>query len=81
MTSSQHMTVEDFSAPYRTKFLTASRKINPLLYNESKGKFVMKPKSHTAHIWGKIQSNRNPEQMKVSDQIHAPAAMSLAPIG
>jgi hypothetical protein len=72
MTSSQHMAVEDFSAPYRTKFLIASRKLNPLLHNESKGKFVVKPKNHTVHTW---------EQMKVSDQIHAPAAMSLAPIG
>jgi hypothetical protein len=81
MTSSQHMAVEDFSAPYRTKFLIASRKLNPLLHNESKGKFVVKPKNPTVHTWGKNQSTRNLEQMKVSDQIHAPAAMSLAPIG
>jgi len=51
------MTVEDFSAPYRTKFLIASRKINPLLHNESKGKSVVQPKNHTVHTWGKNQSS------------------------
>jgi hypothetical protein len=39
----------DFPAQYLKKLLTESRKINPLLHNESKGKFVVKPKNHNVH--------------------------------